>query len=37
VTFGCILLGDEASEALYRWAEAGTIVAVRREGFEPGR
>jgi hypothetical protein len=29
VTFGCILLGDEASEALYRWAEAGTVVAVK--------
>jgi LysM repeat protein len=29
VTFGCILLGTEASNALYDWAEAGTVVEVK--------
>jgi LysM repeat protein len=29
VTFGCILLGDEPSRALWAWAEPGTIVAVK--------
>jgi lipoprotein-anchoring transpeptidase ErfK/SrfK len=29
VTYGCILLGTEASELLYAWAEPGTIVEVR--------
>jgi LysM repeat protein len=28
VTFGCILLGTEASEELYRWAESGTLVEI---------
>jgi lipoprotein-anchoring transpeptidase ErfK/SrfK len=29
VTYGCILLGTEASQQLYDWAENGTIVEVR--------
>jgi LysM repeat protein len=29
VTYGCILLGTEAAQLLYDWAEPGTIVEVR--------
>lgn len=28
VTYGCILLGTEASQELYRWAEPGTLVEI---------
>jgi lipoprotein-anchoring transpeptidase ErfK/SrfK len=29
VTYGCILLGNEAAPLLYQWAEEGVIVEIR--------
>ncbi len=34
-TFGCVMSVDEQAEALYNWAEVGTVVEIISEEFEP--